>query len=132
MDTQTSYLGLRLPHPFVAGASPLGYYLDSIRRMEDAGCAAVVLHSLFEEQITGMWEGRIAHFDPVDPAFADVLSHFPSGKDYPLTPDAYAEHIMQAKRAVRIPIIASLNGRTGESWLTFARLLERAGADALE
>jgi len=132
MDTQTSYLGLRLAHPFVAGASPLGYHIDSVKRLEDAGCAAVVLHSLFEEQIAGAMEGRIAHLDPEDPTFAEMLSHFPASTDYPLSPDAYAEHIRRIKEAVRIPIIASLNGRTAESWLRFAHLIEAAGADALE
>jgi dihydroorotate dehydrogenase (fumarate) len=132
MDTQTSYLGIRLPHPFIAGASPLGYSVDSIKRLEDAGCAAVVLHSLFEEQIAEAMEGRIAHFDPRDAAFAGVLAQFPRSSEYPLAPAAYADHVMAAKSAVRIPIIASLNGRTSESWLKFAHLLEQAGADAIE
>src|SRR6185503_16442477 len=97
VQTDTSYLGLRLPHPFIAGASPYGYHLDSIKRLEDAGCAAVVLHSLFEEQITSAVDGRIRHLDPGDPAFAETLAHFPPSTDYPFTPDAYAEHITRAK-----------------------------------
>ena len=132
MTTTTSYLGLSLAHPFIAGASPMGYHLDTLKRLEDEGCAAVVLHSLFEEQITGVLEGRVAHMDPADSAFADVLSQFPDTTAYPLSPDAYAEHIVRAKQSLRIPVIASLNGRTGEYWLKFAEVIEQAGADALE
>lgn len=130
--TATTYLGLRLDHPFVAGASPLGYRVDTVKRLEDAGCAAVVLHSLFEEQITYEEEGRVAGLDALDPGFDDVFAYFPSAGDYPLRPGEYAEHVRRLKEAVRIPIIASLNGRTKESWLKFAKTLEDAGADALE
>jgi dihydroorotate dehydrogenase (fumarate) len=132
MDTNTSYLGFRLPHPFVAGASPFGYYLDTVKRLEDAGCAAVVLHSLFEEQITLAQDSTIAHMDAFEDAFAEPLAYFPPTGDYPFTPDAYAEHVSRVKQAVRIPVIASLNGRTTEGWLRFARVIEEAGADALE
>jgi dihydroorotate dehydrogenase (fumarate) len=132
MDTSTSYLGLRLPHPFIAGASPFGRRLDSVKRLEDAGWAAVVLHSLFEEQITAGQDGTIRHMDPTDSLFAEELSYFPHEHDYPLGPDAYAEHISRLKDAVAIPIIGSLNGTASESWLTFARIIEQAGADALE
>jgi dihydroorotate dehydrogenase (fumarate) len=132
MDTGTSYLGLKLDHPFIAGASPLGYHLDTIKRLEDAECAAVVLHSLFEEQITSAYAGRIANVDVFEPDFAEVLSAFPDAGDYPFGPDEYAEHVYRAKQAVAIPVIGSLNGRTAESWLKFARVIEQAGADALE
>jgi dihydroorotate dehydrogenase (fumarate) len=132
VQTETSYLGLRLPHPFIAGASPFGRQLDSIKRLEDAGCAAVVLHSLFEEQITSVYEGRIHHMDPDDREFEKTLADFPPASDYALGPDVYAEHIYRAKQAVKIPIIGSLNGTSPESWLKFARLIEQAGADALE
>jgi dihydroorotate dehydrogenase (fumarate) len=130
--TDTSYLGLRLPHPFIAGASPFGHRLDTVRRLEDAGCAAVVLHSLFEEQITGSWQGRLRHMDRADAAFAPTLAAFPEDEEYPLGPDAYAEHIRRVKEAVAIPVIGSLNGTSPESWLKFARVIERAGADAIE
>src|SRR5437762_14376032 len=100
MTTETSYLGLRLAHPFIAGASPLGYHLDSIKRLEDAGCAAVVLHSLFEEQITLAAKGHTRHRDPLDQEFAPALADFPAAGDYPLGPQEYAAHISQAKRAV--------------------------------
>jgi dihydroorotate dehydrogenase (fumarate) len=133
MDTATSYLGFRLPHPFMAGASPFGHRLDTVRRLEDAGCAAVVLHSLFEEQLTAAREGgRIRHMDPLDAAFAATMAKFPEGEEYPLGPDAYAEHVHRVKQAVGIPVIASLNGTSPESWLKFARMIELAGADALE
>ena len=132
MDITTSYLGLRLEHPFIAGASPLGYRVDTVKRLEDAGCAAVVLHSLFEEQITQNQSSRIAHMNVFDPDFAEIVSAFPDMGDYPLGPDEYAEHVYRVKQAVRIPIVGSLNGRTAESWLTFARAIEQAGADALE
>jgi dihydroorotate dehydrogenase len=132
MDTSTSYLGFRLPHPFIAGASPLGFDLDTIKRLEDGGCSAIVIPSLFEEQITLASQGRIHHRDPLDPVWAESLAHFPEAADYALAPDKYAEHISRAKRTVGIPIVASLNGTSGESWLTFARLIEQAGADALE
>lgn len=132
MQTDTSYLGFRLPHPFIAGASPFGHHLDTVRRLEDAGCAAVVLHSLFEEQITAAYDGSIRHMDPSDRTFAEALADFPGHDDYPLSPDAYAEHLSRVKRAVKIPVIGSLNGTSPESWLKFARIIEQAGADALE
>jgi dihydroorotate dehydrogenase (fumarate) len=132
MDTSTSYLGMRLPHPFIAGASPFGHTLDAVKRLEDAGWSAVVLHSLFEEQITADHEGCIRHMDPSDTLFAEELAYFPHADDYPLGPDAYAEHISRLKRAVSIPIIGSLNGTSPESWLKFGRIIEQAGADALE
>jgi dihydroorotate dehydrogenase (fumarate) len=132
MNMTTSYMGLRLPHPFMAGASPFGYHVDTVKRLEDAGCAAVVLHSLFEEQITLETRGRIRHRDPLDPQFAAGLADFPATEEYPLGPLEYAAHISQVKAAVRIPIIGSLNGTAAESWLSFARIIEQAGADALE
>jgi dihydroorotate dehydrogenase (fumarate) len=132
MDTSTSYLGFRLPHPFIVGASPFSYHLDTVKRVEDAGCAAIVVHSLFEEQITVAQEGTLAHMEIFEPAFAEAIGYFPSSTDYAFTPDAYAEHIVEVKRSVRIPVIASLNGRTTESWLRFSKVIEQAGADALE
>ena len=132
MQTDTSYLGLRLPHPFIAGASPLGYHVDTVKKLEDAGCAAVVLHSLFEEQISVSTDASIHHMDVFDPEFSAVLSRFPAATDYPHTPDGYAEHVYRVKQAVHIPVIGSLNGTSAEPWLKFARIIEQAGADALE
>ena len=132
MTTATSMLGFRLSHPFVAGASPLGWSLDTVKRLEDGGCAALVLPSLFEEQITLEAEGRIRHMDPNDRQWAESVKHFPAMEDYALSPDQYAEHVSRVKRAVSMPVIGSLNGTTAESWLRFSRLIEQAGADALE
>jgi dihydroorotate dehydrogenase (fumarate) len=132
VDLSTSYLGLQLPHPFITGASPLADNLDAARRLEDAGCAAIVMHSLFEEQISEADTGRIHHLDPHDPAFAKILSYYPKAESYAWGPDQYLEHLHRTKAAVKIPVIASLNGTTPEQWLKFAKLIEQAGADALE
>jgi dihydroorotate dehydrogenase (fumarate) len=132
MNLQTRYLGLTLAHPYMVGASPVSANLDGVRRLEDGGASAIVLHSLFEEQITLDAAGTIYHMDPTDPQFAEVLRHFPSAEHYRLSPDAYLEHIRRAKAAVGLPIIASLNGATGEAWLKFASSVQQAGADALE
>jgi dihydroorotate dehydrogenase (fumarate) len=132
MNLSTSLMGFRLAHPFVAGASPLGRSLDTIRRLEDGGCAAIVLPSLFEEQITLAAEGRIRHMDPLDEAWAGKLTHFPGLEQYAFTPQEYAEHIARVKRSVGVPVIGSLNGTSSESWLSFSRLIEQAGADGLE
>ncbi len=132
MNLQTRYLGLTLAHPYMVGASPLGADLDGVKRIEDGGSSAVVLHSLFEEQITLEAAGDIYHMDPQDPQFADILRHFPKVGQYRLSPDEYLEHLRRAKATVGVPVIASLNGTTGEAWLKFARAIEQAGADALE
>src|SRR5215470_16254395 len=132
MTLDSSMLGLRIAHPFVAGASPLGRDLDTIRRLEDGGAAAIVLPSLFEEQVTLAAEGRIRHMDPFDEQWFGNLRDFPHLSDYAFSPDEYAEHIAGAREVVDIPIIGSLNGTTGESWATSSRLIEEAGASALE
>src|SRR6476659_9585316 len=93
VDLSTTYLGLSLANPFITGASPLGDHLDTVRRLEDAGCAAIVLRSLFEEQITQAESGRIHQMDPLDRRLATVLSYFPQPAEYPLCPDAYLEHL---------------------------------------
>lgn len=132
MDTSTSYMGLRLAHPFVAAASPLGAQLDTVKRMEDAGCAAIVLPSLFEEQVTLDKSGRIRHMDPENPAFRELLASFPDAGEYLFGPDEYLEHLARVKSAVGIPVFGSLNGSTGEAWLRIARSLQEAGADGIE
>lgn len=131
MDTTTSYLGFKLPHPFIAGASPYGARLDSIKRLEDAGIAAVVLHSLFEEQITMAGPGQIRHH-PLNADLSSEGAEYPLPSEYPFGPDEYVEHIHRVKQAIQIPVIASLNGTSAESWLKFGRIIEQAGADALE
>ncbi len=132
MDLSTSYLGLTLAHPFIAGASPLPDQLDTARRLEDGGAAGLVLRSLFEEQITMEARGEIRHRDPADAEFTAALAQFPLPAQYTLTPDGYLEHIRRLKSALHIPVMASLNGTTSESWLQFATRIEQAGADALE
>ena len=131
-DLSTTYLGLHLPHPFMVGASPLVDHLDTVRRLEDAGCAAIVMHSLFEEQITAARSGRIHHLDPLDKQFATVLSYFPAPESYALGPDEYLEQLRRIKGAVKVPVMGSLNGTSAETWLTFAQQIQQAGADALE
>lgn len=128
----TTYLRLQLRHPFIAGASPFADTVDSARQIEDGGAAAIVLRSLFEEQITMARSGRIAQRDPLDPEFATALAAFPTAEVYSLDPDAYLEQLRRLKSALGIPVIASLNGTTSQAWLSFARDIEQAGADALE
>jgi dihydroorotate dehydrogenase (fumarate) len=131
-DLTTTYLGLKLKNPVVASASPLSEQIDAIRRMEDAGAAAVVLHSLFEEQIH-LHAHHLDHgLSQGTDSFAESLSYFPDLEHYKLGPDRYLEHIRLAKEAVDMPIIASLNGVTPGGWTLFAKQMEAAGADALE
>jgi len=132
MNLSTSYLGLTLAHPFMVGASPLADHLDTVKRLEDGGSAAIVLHSLFEEQISLAESGRIHQMDPFEKQFADALSGFPLPERYALSPDEYLEHLRRVKSAVHIPVIASLNGMSAEAWLKFATSIQQAGADALE
>jgi dihydroorotate dehydrogenase (fumarate) len=132
MNLATSVMGLPLAHPIIAGASPLGRTLDSVKRLEDGGAAAIVLPSLFEEQVTFAAEGRIRHRDPFDPRSAATLQEFPANAAYALTPDDYAEHVAQVRRTVAVPVVGSLNGTTTESWLRYSRLIEQAGAHAIE
>ena len=132
IDLSTSYLGLSLPSPLVASAGPLCEALDNIRRMEDAGAAAVVLHSLFEEQITvesGHLDWYLSHGTE---SYPEAMTYFPDVASYRIGPDAYLEHIRRAKAAVGIPVIGSLNGVSRGGWTEYARKIEQAGADALE
>lgn len=132
MNLTTTYLGLRLAHPFIAGASPLARDVDHARRLEDGGAAAIVLHSLFEEQITLRDTGRVGDMAPEDAQFAAVLAAYPGADSYLLDPDRYLEHVRQVKDAVAIPVIGSLNGITRQAWLKTAEDIADAGADALE
>ena len=132
VDLSTRYLGLALPHPFMPGASPMVDDLDVVRRLEDAGTAAIVMHSLFEEQIERE-QGRTRHdMESHVNAFAEASSFFPRPADFPLGPHAYLDQIRRIKEAVAVPVIASLNGITATGWLDYAKLIEQAGADALE
>jgi len=132
MDLSTSYLGIRLPHPLVPGASPLSDDLDTVRQLEDAGAGAIILRSLFEEQISREQEATRDHWDRHDEAFAEAVTFFPSPDSFVLGPDEYLNHVQRVKQAVRIPVLGSLNGMTPGGWLSYARLIEQAGADALE
>ena len=133
MDLTTTYLGLRLSHPLMPGAcQPLSADLDVVRRLEDAGAAAIVMHSLFEEQIEEEMRGVLDHVDAHGESFSEALSYFPAPAEYVFGPDRYLEQLRRIKETVGVPVIASLNGATPAGWLDYARLLEQAGADALE
>jgi dihydroorotate dehydrogenase (fumarate) len=132
MDLSTTYMGLNLRTPFVASASPLSYEIDDIKRLEDSGISAIVLHSLFEEQLVTDSLELHYHLTAHTESFAEALSYFPDSSEFELGPDGYLEHIRQAKQAVDIPIIASLNGYTSGGWIDFAKKMESAGADAIE
>ncbi len=132
MDLSTTYMGMTLKHPIVPSASPLSKDLDGIRRLEDAGAAAVVMFSLFEEQIA-MESNALDHYlNSGTDSFAEARSYFPDAARYHVGPEGYLELIRKAKAAVDIPIIASLNGASSGGWTHYASLIERAGADALE
>jgi dihydroorotate dehydrogenase (fumarate) len=132
VDLSTTYLGLDLPHPFVVGASPLADDLDTVRRLEDAGAAAIVLRSLFAEQIARERTAAFIHLDRHGESFAEALTYFPSPDRFVFGPEEYLEQLRRVKEAVRIPVIASLNGTEPGEWLAYPILLERTGADALE
>ena len=132
MDLTTRYLGLELKHPIVASAGPISHSLDGIRRLEDCNAAAVVMFSLFEEQIRQdrqITEERLAAGAD---SFAESLSYFPQSEDYEIGPEPYLNLVQRAVGACDIPIIASLNGVTDEGWIDYARLIQEAGAAAIE
>jgi len=132
MDISTKYLGKKLKSPIVPSASPLSREVSSIRLMEDSGAGAVVLESLFEEQIIHE-KNELDHFlSQGTESFAESLSYFPEADMYNFGPDDYLEHIRKAKEAVDIPIIASLNGVSTGGWIEYARKMQDAGADAIE
>jgi dihydroorotate dehydrogenase (fumarate) len=131
-DLQTNYLGLQLKNPIVPSASPLSRNLDDIKALEDAGASAIVLYSLFEEQIS-LETGDLSHLISNGAmSLADASVYFPHRHEYPRDPDEYVEHLRKAKEAVDIPIIGSMNGTSKGGWLDYAKKIEDAGADALE
>jgi len=132
VDLTTTYLGLPLPHPILPGASPLADDLDSVRRLEDAGAPAIVLRSLFEEQIVLEQMAEHAQLDAHAESFAEASSYFPAPDAFVLRSDRYLEHLRAVKTAVGVPVIGSLNGTTEGGWIDFARLMQDAGADAIE
>lgn len=132
LDLTTSYLGMKLRTPLVASASPLSHEIDSIRQLEDAGASAVVLYSLFEEQLRRETLELDFYLSEGTESSPESLSYFPQAGEFVLGPDGYLEHIRKAKQAVKIPIVASLNGSSVGSWIQYATQIEQAGADALE
>jgi dihydroorotate dehydrogenase (fumarate) len=131
-DLSTSYLGLTLKNPLVVSPSPLNEDVDNLRRMEDQGASAVVLHSLFEEQINVQSHDLDRFLSHGTESFAEALSYFPEAQAFSLGPEGYLEHIRKAKTAIGIPIIGSLNGVSTGGWIRYAKMIEEAGADALE
>jgi dihydroorotate dehydrogenase (fumarate) len=132
MNLTTRYMGLTLKHPLVASAGPLSHNLDNIRRLEDGGAAAVVMFSLFEEQIRHDM-AAMDYFTTVGTdSFGEALSYFPQVEDFDVGPTQYLNLVRRASAAVNIPIIASLNGTSERGWVDFAALMEEAGASALE
>ena len=132
MSLATDYLGLKLKHPVMPGASPLVDDLDTVRRLEDAGASAIVMHSLFEEQISGEHLASIYHMEMHANAYAEAMSFFPSRDEFALRPDEYLTHVTKIKKSVDVPVIASLNGSTLGGWTRYAKMIEECGADALE
>src|SRR3972149_118739 len=132
MDLSTTYLGLKLKSPIVPSAGPLSQEVSNIKQMEDAGAGAVVLYSLFEEQIEHEELELDYHTTTPTESYAEATSYFPEPFEYKLGPEEYLEHIKKAKDAVDIPIIASLNGKSLGGWIEYAKKIEQVGADALE
>jgi dihydroorotate dehydrogenase (fumarate) len=132
MNLTTTYLGFKLRTPLVPSASPLSEKIDNIKRMEDAGAPALVFHSLFEEQVRQDRHELQYYLDQGTESYAEALTYFPEHAEFKVGPEAYLEHIAEAKAAVSIPIIGSLNGSTFGGWMKYAQQIAEAGADALE
>ena len=131
MNLATSYMGLSLKSPLIVGSSPLTEDLDTVRQLEDAGAAALILPSLYEEQITGEQMSDFFFTETHEDSFPEATSYTPEAETAP-GPDEYLEHLRRVKQAVGIPVMASLNGSTPGGWMNYARLMEEAGADAIE
>jgi dihydroorotate dehydrogenase (fumarate) len=132
MNLQTTYLGLTLKNPFMPGASPLADQLDTVLELEDAGASAIVMRSLFEEQMLSRRYG-LTHYPTLkSEADAKAAAYFPMADEFALAPDTYLEHVRRIKARVSVPVVPSINGTTTERWLEYSRLLQKAGADALE
>lgn len=132
MDLSTNYLGLHLRNPIVPSASPLSRSLDSMKRLEDAGAAAIVMYSLFEEQIAHEAAELNHYLNYGTESFAESLTYFPESQEYNLGPDEYVELLQAAKKSLGIPVIGSLNGISVGGWIEYGKKIEQAGADALE
>jgi dihydroorotate dehydrogenase (fumarate) len=132
IDLSTTYLGLKLTHPLMPGASPLVDDVGRVCRLEDAGASAIVMHSLYEEQVVLERHALARAYAGTEASSAEALSYFPQAWDYALGPEEYLAQIQRIKERVRVPVIASLNGHTRSGWLEYAALIEQAGADACE
>ncbi len=133
MDLRTTYMGLELRNPLVPSSSPLTQYVDKCRQLEDAGAAAVVVHSLFEEQLTHESLELSYHLTHGTESFAEAMTYFPDlNSDEYLGPEEYLKHIRSLKEALEIPVFGSLNGVTPSGWVEYAKMIEEAGADGLE
>ncbi|HNZ12676.1 MAG TPA: dihydroorotate dehydrogenase-like protein [Anaerolineaceae bacterium] len=132
VDLTTTYLGLTLKNPLVASASPLSKKVDTVRRLEDAGISAVVMYSLFEEQISHESHALDHFLSHGSESFAEALTYFPDLDHYNIGPDEYLNLIRKLKQSVSIPVVGSLNGVSAGGWVDHARMIEQAGADALE
>ena len=132
MDLRTTYMGMELKHPIVASASPLSGSVANIKRLEDAGAAAVVMFSLFEEQLKHESAALEYLMTAGTESFAESLSYFPEVDDYTVGPDSYLDLLRRASEAVDIPIIGSLNGITNTGWIEYAQLMQEAGAKGIE
>jgi dihydroorotate dehydrogenase (fumarate) len=132
MNLTTNYCGLELKHPLMAGASPLTSQLDGLKKLEDGGVSAATLHSLFEEQLTHQQLGMEAYIEGIEENYAESTSFFPSSLDFKLGPEQYLDFVEKAKAALDIPVIASINGKGMKAWLEYSKLIQQAGADALE
>jgi dihydroorotate dehydrogenase (fumarate) len=132
IDFSTQYLGLKLSGPIVVSATPLSENIDNVRRMEESGASAIVLHSLFEEQLALESRALDDDLSRGTESFAESLGYLPDLSDYRMTQDVYLEHLRRCKEAVKIPILGSLNGATTGGWVRFAKDMEQAGADAIE
>jgi dihydroorotate dehydrogenase (fumarate) len=132
MDMSTNYMGFDLPHPFIPGASPMAGDLDTVRRLEDSGAPMIIMHSIFEEQLVQeelYVDWTIAQGQD---SSSEASGYLTTPFNFRLGPEAYLKQLQKTKSAVRVPVIASLNGRTSGGWISYARLLEQAGADGIE
>ena len=132
MDLSTHYLGLKLKNPIVPSAGPLSRSLDSMKRLEDSGASAIVMYSLFEEQIAHESAELNHYLSYGTESFAEALTYFPQTSEYNLGPDEYVDLLHKAKQSLAIPVIGSLNGISTGGWIKFAKKIEEAGADAIE
>jgi dihydroorotate dehydrogenase (fumarate) len=131
MNLNTTYLGFQLPHPLIVGSGPLGDELDTVKQLEDEGASALVLRSLYEEEIKGEQMAAFYYTESHNESFAEATTYSPDPESA-FGPDEYLEHLRRVKNTVRIPVIASLNGSTRGGWTSYASLMEQAGADAIE